>query len=313
MNNRTLLIIFGVCLVLFVGSKLLRGNKSSSFDPEIVKIDSAKVDRMQFSSPGPEGGTFELKKTADGWEAVQGDMTVKAGEQNIQSILSQLAHLKVQRVVTKDASKYPEYEITDEQASRVVVYEGKKEVANLLVGGFRFDQAARSASSFLKANGKPEVYIMDGFLSMSLKARFDQFRDKKLVKANADDLTSVAWSNNANQKQVITKEEGIWHYAGMEAVDSTTFANYLSSLVNAQGNEFSELKTTQGLSMIEKITLTGNNMIAATEITAYATPDTLKPFLIASTDNPEAIFKSDSSGLYKRIFLDLRPFWPNGQ
>ena len=313
MNNRTLLIIFGVCLALFLGGKLLKRNKTSSFDPQIIKVDSAKVDRIEFISAGPAGEKFELKKNGEEWEAVKGEMKVKASAENIQSILSQLSHLNVQRVVTKDVSKYAEYEITDEQASRVVVWEGKKEVANLMLGGFRFDQAARSASSFLKDAKKPEVYVADGFLAMSLKARFDQFRDKKLVRASTDDLTSIAWTDPMNHKEVITKEQGLWHYAGMEAVDSTKFSSYVDGLVNAQGNEFSDLKNTAGLNFIEKITLTGNNMTEPTEISAFSVPDTLKPFLIASSANPEAIFKSDSNGLYKRIFLDLRPFWPNGK
>jgi len=313
MNNRTLLIVFGACLVIFFGAKLLKGNKSSSFNDEIIKVDSARVDRIQFISPGNHPDEFELKKNGSDWVAVKGDMSVPASSQNAMAIVSQLSRLKAMRIVSKDVTHYGEYEISDSLASKVKVWEGKSQVADLEVGGFRFDQNTRSAFSFLKVAKKPEVYEVDGFLSMGLKARFDQFRDKKLVKAAQDDLTLLEWTGNGTSKQSISKEDGVWNYAGMEAVDSTKFKNYLTGLVSAQGNEFSDLKSTAGLSLLEKVTLTGNNMTEPTVISAFAAQDTLKPFLIASSANPDAVFKSDSNGLYKKIFLDLRPFWPNGK
>jgi len=221
--------------------------------------------------------------------------------------------LKAKRIVTKEPGHYNEYEITDSLASKVEVWEGNKMVADLEVGGFRFDQQTRSASSYIKSTKKPEVYEVDGFLSMGLKAKFDQFRDKKLVKASMDDLTLLEWTGANQPKQAIQKDNGAWYYAGMEAVDSTKFKTYLTGLVNAQGAEFSELKNTNGLSLLEQVKLNGNNMTEPTVISAYAAQDTLKPFLIASSANPDAVFKSDSNGLYKKIFLDLRPFWPNGK
>lgn len=313
MNNRILLIVFGICLLLFLGARLIRGNKASSFDDHIIKVDSVKVDRIKFISAGNLPEEFELKKSGAEWVAVQGDKSVPASSKNVESILGQLSHLTAMRIVTKDVARYNEYEITDSLASKVQVWEGKNQVADLEIGGFRFDQMTRSAFSFIKRTNKPEVYEVDGFLSMGLKARFDQFRDKQLVKASVNDLTLLEWTGNNQQKQAISKEDGAWYYAGMEAVDSSKFSTYLNSLVGAQGNEFSELKSTAGLSSVEKLTLTGNNMTEPTVITAYASQDTLKPFLITSSVNPDAVFKSDSNGIYKRIFLDLRPFWPNGK
>ncbi len=99
----------------------------------------------------------------------------------------------------------------------------------------------------------------------------------------------------------------------MEAVDSTSFTTYLGGLVNAQGTTFSELTSTQGLTLAEKLTLFGNNMNEPTIISAFHSPDTIAPFLIHSTANPDALFNSDSTGLFKKIFSDLRQFWPDGQ
>lgn len=313
MNNRTLLIVFISCLVLFFAGKFLRGNTSSSFDPEIMAVDTAKVDRIQFISGGEQAEEFSLVRNGQAWEAVKGDLKVTATAETMSSILEHMVHLNAKRIVTKDPSRYAEYEIEGEKAGQMKVWEGKKQVADLQIGGFRFDQAARTATSFIRKADKPEVFVVDGFMSMAFKARFDHFRDRKLVQAGMDDLTSVEWTNHEGRKEVIQKEDGLWHYAGMEAVDSAKFALYLTSLVAAQGHEFSELTSTQGLSLLEKLTLTGNNMIEPTVISAYASPDTTKPFLIHSSINPQSVFKSEATGLYKQIFSDLRPFWPHGQ
>lgn len=313
MNTRTLAIIFSVLVLLFGLNLFFRGHRQSSYDPTISAVDSAKVDRIKFISGGEKSEEFELKKTGDTWEAVQGDKKIPAPARNVNGVIQQLANLNAQRLLTNDPLKYQEYEITDQQASRVIVWEGSKQVADLWIGGFKFDQAARSASSYVRVAKKPEVYLVDGFVSMSLKQRFNNYRDKKLVKVAADDLNKIEWVNAAGKKQSIEKDGMKWNYAGMEAVDTTKMKTYLSGLMNAQGSEFSDLKTTDGLSLLEKVSLYGNNMTEPTVISAYTNQGGTKPFLINSSVNPDGIFISDTIGIYKQIFGDLRQFWPDGK
>ncbi len=313
MKNRTLTIIFFLCLILFAAGRIFRGHRQSSFDPVISAVDTAKVDRIKFFSGGVQTEEFELKKSDGSWEAIQGSKKVNASLANVNAILNQLANLNAKRVLTKDPDKYPEYEITEDQAARVIAWQGNKQVSDLWIGGFKFDQTARSASSFIRVAKKPEVYLVDGFLSMSLKQKFNQYRDKKLIKTDVNDLTSLEWINAAGKKQVLQKEDGAWHYAGMEAVDTNAISQYLKGLTDTQGSEFSELTSAQGLSLVEKLTMHGNNMVEPTIISAFSNQDTTKPFLIHSTVNPDAVFLSDTSGIYKRIFGDLRQFWPDGQ
>jgi hypothetical protein len=313
MNNRKLLIIFISCLVLFFAGKYFRSNRTASFDPLLVAVDTTSLDRIQFISGGPIKEEFELKRSGDSWEAIQGELKATVEPDALKAILGSLAQLEAKRVVTSETARYPEYEIDEAQASRLVVWEGNKKLSELVIGGFRFDQVARTASTYVRKEDKPEVYIIDGFAGIGLKAKFDQFRDKKLVKVEKSDLTSIEWMNAAGQKQTIVKDEGAWYYAGMEAVDSTAFQSYLTNLTNAQGSAFSDLTSTQGLSLAEKLTLSSTNMTEPTILSVFHQQDSISPFLIHSTANPEALFTSDSLGLYKRLFMELRQFWPDGQ
>ena len=313
MNNRNLFIVFISCLVLFVGGRFLKSKKTSTFDPVIVAVDTSVVDRIKFISPGPDKKEFELKREGNAWTAIQGEIVVQAESRPVTGILAALSAVNAERIVTKDPAKYTEYELDEDKAARFTAWAGDKQVADLAVGGFRFDQAAQSASSFIRKADQPEVYIVNGFAGMGFKASFDQFRDKKLVHTDADQLTSIEWTGANGRKQVIQKEDGQWYYAGMEAIDSTAFKTYIAGLVNATGSTFSERSSTQGLTLVETLTLKGDAMPQPTVITSYQNQDTLRPYLIHSTANPQTIFTSDTIGIYKKVFTDLRKFWPDGQ
>lgn len=313
MNNRRLFIALIALVGVLLLGKIFRGNPSGSFDPELIRVDTSRVDRIIFKTGGTQPEEFEIRRSADGWQASKDKMMIKVSASQMQNILSPLVLLTASRLVSRDTTRYAEYEISKAQASEVIVYTGKKVVADLRLGGFRFDQASRTASTYVRKAKGPEVYLIDGFSTMGLKARFDQFRDKSLLKLRAEDITSIQWSDAAGRKEVVQQEDGAWYYAGMEAVDSMAFATYLQALTSAQGLEFSDVTSSDGLALAEKITLFGHNMLDPATIEAYISDDADQPFLIHSSINPDAFFRADSTGLYRRLFSDLKVFWPNGQ
>lgn len=311
MNNRILLLIFICGLGLFAAGKIFSPRQTSSFDPVLIEVDTARVDKIRFTENNDS--YFDLVRSDSGWKAIKGDKEVTAPAANVNSVLQVISKLTAKRIVTKDTSKYTEYEILQDQVASIQVWIGDKEIADLLIGGFRFDQAARTASAFVRKRNAPEVYLIDGLLMMGMKQNFDQYRDRTIVKINAEDLLKVEWMNDSGRKEVIQKEDGIWHYAGMEAVDSSAFAGYLNSLVHAKGADFSDLNTTDGLEFLESLTLYGNNMVEPTVISSFKNIEDQMSFLIHSSINDDSVFKSDSMGLYKLIFTDMRQFWPDGQ
>src|SRR5258706_6768366 len=103
MKNRTLTIIFIVCIILFAFTRIFRGHRENSFDPVLTAIDTAKVDHIKFMSGGAQPEEFELKKNGDEWEAIQGSKKLIAPVNNVKSTSNQLAGLVAARVLTKDA------------------------------------------------------------------------------------------------------------------------------------------------------------------------------------------------------------------
>ena len=137
--------------------------------------------------------------------------------------------------------------------------------------------------------------------------------NEKLVNIAAEDLTSIVWMDRAGRKEVIQKEDNQWHYAGMERVDSVAFEQYLKVLSNIEGKQKGDLQSIQNTELVEILTLYGNTMNDPVAITVLKNRDAENQYLILSSVLKESIFISDSAGIYRYIFKDLRQFWPNGQ
>jgi hypothetical protein len=300
MRNKTLIIIFGALLGLYLLSRLFTGNRESTFDPEIVKVDTALITEVHLSPKSEGNALIILKRTPAGWTATKGDMVVNTPYSKVQGLLTQLGEIRSERIVSRTKDKWTEYEV-DEQGSRIQVFNNKKQLADFVIGAFKFDQAKRSASSYLRRTDEDEVYLVDGFMSMSFNQGFNTYRNNELIKLNAEDIREVA-RFEAGEKIAISKnpEDGSWYRGGMEKLDSAQAAQYISQLTNVLGTDY--VDNPPGGNPLRSLEISGNNLITPLRVDCYAQADTLKPFVLHSSANPDTWFASDSAGIYQRIF-----------
>ncbi len=300
MTNKKLIIIFAALLGLYLLSRLFTGNRESTFDPEIVKVDTALITEVRLSPKAEENAEVILRRTSDGWTATKGDMTVSTPYAKVQGLLGQLSEISSERIVSKSKDKWAEYEV-DEKGSRVQVFNNKKQLADFVVGTFKFDQAKRSASSYLRRTDDDAVYLVDGFMSMTFNQGFNTFRNNELIKLNAEDIREVA-RIGAGETVAIGKnpEDGLWYRGGMEKLDSAKAAQYISQLTNVYGVDYVDTPVTGD--PIMSLEISSNNLITPLRVDCYMHADTAKPFIFHSSSNPDAWFASDSAGAYQRIF-----------
>ena len=265
------------------------------------------VDQILVSS-GVNGEAFQLTKSGQGWTASNGDIEVPAVEGPVRSILSQLADVKSKRIVTKNPDNWATYETDDAQGTRIEALANGKKLADVVIGTFKFDQTSQSASSYLRKKDDNAVYLVDGFMSMTLKQGFDNYRDKQLVKVNAADVTKLTLQSGENT-HAFQKSDDQWYYAGMEQVDSTSMAAYLQRLSSLSGYEFVD-GFQGGQNPMMQLEVQGNNMMNQLVLSCYEGPDAEKPFVIHSTMNPKAYFASDSTGIYQNLFGKLMELIP---
>ena len=304
MNNKTLLLIFIALLLLFVGSRFFRGDKTESFSSQLVSIDTSAINRIILNPRSTAGSEITLTKSGGAWIASNGTISAKSPAQSVRPLLEAMVDISADRIVSKSREDWPTYEV-DETGSRVRAYNGEKLLADFVVGAFKFDQAARTASSYVRLSTEDKVFLVNGFLSMQFNRNFDAFRNKSILSLQAEDLTGVRLVNKGAESAFTRDIDMQWYFAGMESVDSTQFARYVGGLSNVTGNEFAGLTNPGGAPSLS-VEFTGNNFLQPVSVRCYETGDTSKPFIINSSTNPESFFLSDSTGVYSTIFGKLK-------
>ena len=303
MNNKTLLYIFGALLVLFLGSKLFSKKKDRSFEAEIVTIDTATVNQIKLYPKADEGKEITFTRSGNQWTGKQDDIEVIVTRQGISGLLGNMVNIPITRAVTKSPEKWVDYEVDEQNGTRVVAYEGNKVLGDFIIGRFNFDQMTRSATSYIRNNGEDVVYAVDGFLGMSFNRGFDSFRDKDLLKTQKEDINQINITSNSLGNLQIQKSANGWVLDGSNPLDSTAVATWINGMSFASGAEF--VDGFSPTSPIHTMQVLANNQAVPVTITAFPGDSEEKPFVIHSSENNVAYFASDSSGVYDKFFGQL--------
>ena len=278
----------------------MSGNRERSFDPNIIIIDTAAVNKIVIY-PAQGDAKFELQKTGTDWLLQRNSDQYQATSASVSALLANLNSISADRIVSKNAERYKDYAVDDEGGTRIELFNSQKKLGDIIVGRFNFNQATRSGTSYLKKSDEPEVYSVDGFLSMSLSQGFDSYRNKTLTSINAGDLTRITLEGDGGGGATLVKSDSVWRYPSGAEVDSAAIASYLNTVRSVTGSSFVNSRNDAG-QRIKLLKMEGNNMAAPIEIICYTSQDTSHHFVIHSSANEEGYFFSDSTGIYSRFF-----------
>ncbi len=304
MNNKKLLLILLGLVGLYFVAQLFGGRKERTFKTDIVQVDTSIVTAIELLPKSAQQEKVRLQKQADGsWQLTQSSLQAAADPQAIQSLLASLAMMKAKRVAAKKEEKWKDYEV-DEAGSKVKAYAGDKLLTDFVVGRFSFDQATRSGTSFVRLANEPEVYAVDGFLSLSFNQDAAAYRIKTIVDTRGATITSVSWQNADERFEMARTPEGQWLANGAELLDSAKVAAYISGLSSVNGTEFYDQFDVSNAPPPQQIVQIGGDNMTPLKINCYYLNGAENPFIIKSSAN-EAYFTSDSSGVYERIFKSI--------
>ncbi len=296
MNNKTLLIVFLALLGIFLLSKLFDTNKRvKSFDTELIALDTASISSIILYPKADGHAETRLEKSANIWTVSRNGQSYPADQNAIKSLLPGLAETKVKRMVARSKDKWEQYEVTDSLGTRVKVYAGKKELADLMIGKFTFQQEPQSMTSFARRTKENDVYAIDGFLSMAYNRGLDAWRDKSFINVDPNNINKLTFDTPEGQ-QVIQQVSGEW-MAGSRALDSLSVATYLNIFKNMNNQQFASPVSTAAT---HSLMLEGNNM-QSVNIRCFADGG---QYVLNTTASPDVWAKSDANGLFKRIFTD---------
>ncbi|MEP7266878.1 MAG: DUF4340 domain-containing protein [Saprospiraceae bacterium] len=296
MTNKKLLYILLALGAIYLLSQLFNSKKDRSFETEFVKLDTAAISKIVLHSAADNQVETILEKMNGTWTATHENKKVPAEFSVVSSLLNDLRSVNVKSIASQSKEKLKDYEIEDGKGSKVEVYNGSKKVADFVVGKFGFNAQAQSMISYVRKAGDDKVYATDGFQSMTFNQAFTAFRDKTIAKFDAGDVQRLSLISGANIHEITKSLDG-YLLDQKPLSDTNAIKNYLNSLQNLQGSDILDDYQPTTSSHSAQITTGMNNI----DLKIYDSGDTLKPFIVHSSSNPDVYFKEDSFGVYRSL------------
>ncbi len=302
-KNYILMLAFFALLGFYVAKKTILKPKARSFKSALTDLDESTISKISIHPNGSTSPEILLNKKDNQWVVSDGTNTYPTEENQVEGMLKELSNLKTKQLISKSKDKWATYEVDDTKGKIVSLYSGDQLKSKLYIGKFGFNQTTRSGVSYARLADESDVYALNGFVSMSIPKDINTLRKKKMVSIKKDDMQTLDL-NIENNHWSLQKDENN-HWNGDIAVDSTKINAYLQKLSNLNGKTFSNLTQNPSSEKIAHLVVHSKDN-ASTTINIYRNPDSDKNFIAQSTDN-EALFETDSTGIFKTIVTD----WQN--
>jgi hypothetical protein len=318
LNTKTLIILLAILGAILLIVTLTK-KEDRTFKSEMVSIDTAVVTKMVIHPKlGEEGKLVTFTKTGSEWKLESDGKSYKPDLSSVKNILSELVRMKSERVAATEETKWKEFEVTDSTATRIKVYNDSKLMADLYVGKFNYvqppqgqqnpyqQQSKGKMSTYVRPAGDKEVYVVDGFIKMSIQANANAYRDKTLFAATKEDLTKIAFSYPNGERFVLSKDGAKWFMNG-QLTDSIKTLRYLNKLARVTSSNFIDEIMPLTSTPTHQVKIEGNNLIPV-EISAFPA-DSVNKYVVTSTLVPDAKYSGSKSGLFERVFVNSSEFF----
>lgn len=294
-------------MLLFLGSKFFSGNKNRSFDPTLIQVDRDKITKLEVNQKDQPG--YTLEKVGEHWIGKKRTIEITPAAQTVDGTLDLLGSLKMLRVATKDPAKWAGFEVDEATAKATIkVFAGSELLKEYVVGGFKFDQQARTAKSYIRLAGGNEVFVLDGLSSFSLGQGFDAYRNKKMMEVDASAINKIDWIS-AGLNQSMEKTMAGWQGSNGELMDSTKVQNLLSELSNLNASGFNDAYTAaQQTGNQGELVITSRDQPAPITLSIKEVSGAAKPLVIISSQQANTYFAADSAAVIGRFFKSLNDY-----
>lgn len=297
LSNKFLIITLLVLVAAFVLTKVFRSPaRESNIDAEAFKLDTAQITRLEVNEQGRNENLTRFEKKDNGWTVTRNETSANAKLSAIKNMLSSLAKLEPERIVTRKADKWDNYQVDDTTGIKVVAYAGDNELISLLVG------KETGGNTYVRVVDEEEVYAVDGLLQQTFKNDFDDVRDPSLLRLDKKLITRISFQYPADSGFVVEKKNNRW-MMGNEPADSVAVETYLNVLQSRNHTTFADnFKPTDDPDIIVTFHEGDRETILKAWNTAFY------EWVFNSTLQPDTYFKDDKMVLAREILLGKKKF-----
>jgi len=300
MSSKKLLIVLAVLAVIAVIVYFPSGSKTErSFKTSLVDIDTSAVTEIIISPKSMNGKSYKVFKEGNGWKVtLENGKTATVPNDKAKRLIEQILTIKPKRLAGRSKAKWSEFEV-DSSATRIVVKEGGSTTLDIMIGKFLFQQP-RSVSTYVRLSDDNDVYLVDGFLSMSFNQKPNSYRDNIVIKSDYNNWDQLVFSYPADSSFQMNKVDGKW-VANNTKLDSAKTAKYLSRLSRLTNSNFVDDFDSKSTSPQFELTISAHDSTIAT-VYGYQT-DSL--FVVNSSMNKESYFDGTKNKFMQKIFVGL--------
>jgi hypothetical protein len=288
-----------------------RAQKIASFEPE-------EAIGLYLNYPKRSTGQEILleKDSENKWQMVK-PITFPADQSGVQSLLSSISSMKMERVVEEKAQDLKIYGLDQPEIKVSVKLKDHEE--HLLFG----DVAPVGAMIYVMKSGEDTVRLTDQFYKTNLTKTVADLRKKEVLDLDPQSVEQLTLQY-PGQVFALTKEDGRWWIKKpiVRRADDEVISNTLGSLKRLRAKDFVDQATTELLKSFQqprlKVEMKSKNRATATlsifevpslsksEQKAYAVTNTSSPvYLIEAKDITDLV--KDSFALRDKHLLDFDP------
>lgn len=281
-------------------------NKQSSFNKDIIDVDSSKISSIEYYKQSNNLQRIELSKTDDAWIAKQGNLEVIADKKSVENLINQILAIKPLRLVAKDHAQFEKFEVTENMGTRLILKQGKKIVLDLIVGKFSVEQSSNPYSqqpevySHIRLANENEVFVVPGFLSMIFTDDINSYRDRTLLNMGDKEITSVEFSHE-NQGFMANKSDNVWKIDNLMA-DSLKMQQWIDEISYLSSSNFVNQSDISLVKASWTLTLgTSDNQIY--ELQGFKA-DSVLNYYVKSSVNKQNLFSDKDLSILKSVLID---------
>lgn len=271
-----------VAAVIFVDSN----SKESTFDQEIVSIDTSAVSRIIIYPKLQKHQEVKLLKENGKWKVqVSSDKFKPVSAEKVKELINTAVKIQPLRLAAKNSSKWKDFQV-DTSGTRVEFYEGSEKTLDIVIGKFTFQQP-RNMTTFVRLTDDQNVYAVDGFLEFIFNKPVESFRNETIVKLNSDELKKITLSYKPDSSFVLERLNNNWQINGKPA-DSAKVADYVRTLSSLSSTDFADLIQIPDQTSASLNIETNDNKTISLSVFQYN-----QRYILKSSKNNDEIFIAD--------------------
>ena len=243
LSNKVLVIVLLVLVCGFALSRLFRAPAlEGSVRQTLVKVDTAAVTDMTLHTALHPDEEVKFHKEAGQWTVSRGKESHSTDRGMVNTMLRSIAEIKPERMISHKKEKWDDFKV-GEKGTHLVAYAGSEKVADFIIGKTGFVPSTEGTFgrgfTYFRLSNEEDVFSIDGYLEATFSRKFDDWRDKTLLRLRKEDVVRITFDYPLDSGYVAEKKDSTWHAGGTALVPSSVM-EYLGRIANQRINAFAD-------------------------------------------------------------------------